>query len=105
MVAAMVAAMVATVATAVASSLLAHQGGWDEFLLVAAPVAVIAALLAIAKRRVDRAEARVTGSSGAGSSGAGSSSTGSSSTGSSGDASTRERSAGGHPFDAGTDGS
>jgi ABC-type enterobactin transport system permease subunit len=100
MVAAMVAAMVAMVATAVASSLLAHQGGWDEFLLVAAPVAVIAALLAIAKRRVDRAEARVTGSSGTGSS-----STGSSSTGSSGDASTRERSAGGHPFDAGTDGS
>jgi ABC-type enterobactin transport system permease subunit len=100
MVAAMVAAMVATVATAVASSLLAHQGGWDEFLLVAAPVAVIAALLAIAKRRVDRAEARATGSTGAGSS-----STGSSSTGSSGDASTRERSAGGHPFDAGTDGS
>jgi ABC-type enterobactin transport system permease subunit len=100
MVAAMVAAMVPTVATAVASSLLAHQGGWDEFLLVAAPVAVIAALLAIAKRRVDRAEARATGSTGAGSS-----STGSSSTGSSGDASTRERSAGGHPFDAGTDGS
>jgi ABC-type enterobactin transport system permease subunit len=105
MVAAMVAAMVPTVATAVASSLLAHQGGWDEFLLVAAPVAVIAALLAIAKRRVDRAEARATGSTGAGSTGAGSSSTGSSSTGSSGDASTRERSAGGHPFDAGTDGS
>jgi hypothetical protein len=111
----MVAAMVAMVATAVASSLLAHQGGWDEFLLVAAPVAVIAALLAIAKRRVDRAEARVTGSSGTGSSSTGSSSTGSSSTGSSstgssstgssGDASTRERSAGGHPFDAGTDGS
>jgi ABC-type enterobactin transport system permease subunit len=105
MVAAMVAAMVAMVATAVASSLLAHQGGWDEFLLVAAPVAVIAALLAIAKRRVDRAEARVTGSTGTGSSSTGSSSTGSSSTGSSGDASTRERSAGGHPFDAGTDGS
>jgi ABC-type enterobactin transport system permease subunit len=105
MVAAMVAAMVAMVATAVASSLLAHQGGWDEFLLVAAPVAVIAALLAIAKRRVDRAEARVTGSTDAGSSGTGSSSTGSTSTGSSGDASTRERSAGGHPFDAGTDGS
>jgi ABC-type enterobactin transport system permease subunit len=105
MVAAMVAAMVAMVATAVASSLLAHQGGWDEFLLVAAPVAVIAALLAIAKRRVDRAEARVTGSSSTGSTSTRSTSTGSSSTGSSGDASTRERSAGGHPFDAGTDGS
>jgi hypothetical protein len=43
------------VATA-ASSILAHQGGWDEILLVAAPVAVIAGLLAVAKRRVDRAE-------------------------------------------------
>lgn len=35
--------------------LLAHQGGWDEFLLVAAPIVVIVGLLAVAKRRVDRA--------------------------------------------------
>jgi hypothetical protein len=35
------------------STLLAHQGGWDEVLLVAAPIVVIVALLAIVKRRVD----------------------------------------------------
>ncbi len=32
---------------------LAHQGGWDEVLLVGAPIAIIVAVLAIAKRRVD----------------------------------------------------
>jgi cyanate permease len=37
---------------------IAHQGGWDEMLLVLAPIAVVAALLWIAKRRVDRAAAR-----------------------------------------------
>jgi hypothetical protein len=37
------------------TSLIAHQGGWDEFLLVAAPVAILAALLGVAKRRIDRA--------------------------------------------------
>lgn len=35
--------------------LLAHQGGWDELLLVAGPVAVIAALLVLADRRAKRA--------------------------------------------------
>jgi hypothetical protein len=30
---------------------LAHQGGWDEFLLVAAPVAFFAFLLWLANRR------------------------------------------------------
>ncbi len=39
-----------------AGAVLAHQGGWDEFLLVAAPIAVIVALLAVAKRRVTRGE-------------------------------------------------
>lgn len=34
---------------------LAHQGGWDEILLVAAPAVVIVGLLALAKRRADRA--------------------------------------------------
>ncbi len=34
-------------------TLLAHQRGWDEFLLVLGPIAVIAAALAVAKRRVD----------------------------------------------------
>jgi predicted MFS family arabinose efflux permease len=36
---------------------IAHQGGWDEILLVVAPMVVIAGLLWIAKRRVDRAAA------------------------------------------------
>jgi hypothetical protein len=31
----------------------AHQGGWDEVLLVGGPIVVIIVLLAIAKRRVD----------------------------------------------------
>ncbi|MGI9645825.1 MAG: hypothetical protein ACR2O6_11005 [Ilumatobacteraceae bacterium] len=34
-------------------SLLAHQGGWDEILLVGAPIALIVGLLAVVKRRVD----------------------------------------------------
>ena len=39
------------------TALLAHQGGWDEILLVVAPMVVVAGLLWIAKRRVDRAAA------------------------------------------------
>ena len=35
------------------TSLLAHQGGWDEILLVAGPIAVIVGLLAVVKRRID----------------------------------------------------
>ena len=34
--------------------LLAHQGGWDEILLVLAPIAVVGALLWVARRRVAR---------------------------------------------------
>lgn len=34
--------------------IVAHQGGWDEILLVIAPIAVISGLLWVAKRRVDR---------------------------------------------------
>jgi len=34
--------------------LVAHQGGWDEVALVGAPILLIIALLALAKRRVDR---------------------------------------------------
>ncbi len=44
--------LTATLATPV-SPLLAHQGGWDEILLVAGPIAVIVVLLAIVKRRID----------------------------------------------------
>ena len=36
------------------SALLAHQGGWDEILLVLGPIAVIIGLLKLAKNRVDR---------------------------------------------------
>lgn len=36
--------------------LLAHQGGWDEALLVAAPVALFVVLLRIANRRAARLE-------------------------------------------------
>lgn len=35
--------------------MLAHQGGWDEILLVLGPIAVIAGLLYLAKRRVRQA--------------------------------------------------
>jgi hypothetical protein len=31
---------------------LAHQGGWDEMLMVAVPILAIAGLLRLAKRRV-----------------------------------------------------
>ena len=41
--------------TASIISLLAHQGGWDEILLVAGPIAVIVGLLAIVKKRLDHA--------------------------------------------------
>ena len=34
---------------------LAHQGGWDEILLIVGPIAVIVGLLAIVKKRLDRA--------------------------------------------------
>jgi hypothetical protein len=39
------------------SSLLAHQGGWDEMLMVAVPIAIFAALLRAANRRAARLEA------------------------------------------------
>lgn len=34
-------------------ALLAHEGGWDEILLVTVPIVVIVGLLAVVKRRVD----------------------------------------------------
>ena len=39
----------------IAISLLAHQGGWDEILLVAAPMAFVGWLLWVAKKRMNRA--------------------------------------------------
>ncbi|MEL6890779.1 MAG: hypothetical protein AAFP84_04230 [Actinomycetota bacterium] len=38
--------------------LLGHQGGWDEILLIAGPMVAIAALLVVAKRRVDASAAQ-----------------------------------------------
>jgi hypothetical protein len=37
-----------------AAAILAHQGGWDETLLVLAPIVLIGAVLWVVKRRVDR---------------------------------------------------
>ncbi|MEN9803896.1 MAG: hypothetical protein RIS41_743 [Actinomycetota bacterium] len=37
----------------VVTALLAHQGGWDEILLVAGPIAVVVGLLAVVRRRVN----------------------------------------------------
>lgn len=38
------------------TAIVAHQGGWDEILLVLGPIAVIALLLRIAQRRVTRSQ-------------------------------------------------
>ena len=35
-------------------ALLAHQGGWDEILLVLGPILIIIGLLRLAKNRVSR---------------------------------------------------
>lgn len=34
--------------------MLAHQGGWDEILLIVGPMAVVVMLLRLARRRVER---------------------------------------------------
>jgi hypothetical protein len=36
--------------------MIAHQGGWDEILLVLGPIAVIICLLTLARKRVDAAQ-------------------------------------------------
>jgi hypothetical protein len=36
--------------------LFAHQGGWDEILFVAVPIAIFAGLLAVANRRASKIE-------------------------------------------------
>ena len=36
--------------------MLAHQGGWDEILLVLGPIAIIVGLLMLAKKRVTGAQ-------------------------------------------------
>lgn len=44
-------------------ALLAHQGGWDEVLLIGGPLLAIAGLLLLAKRRVDRVASETTAAS------------------------------------------
>jgi hypothetical protein len=39
------------------TDVLAHQGGWDEILLVAAPIVVFVVLLRVANSRAQRIEA------------------------------------------------
>lgn len=43
---------------AVTPVLLAHQGGWDEILMVLVPIALFAVLLVIANRRANAIEGR-----------------------------------------------
>lgn len=38
----------------VAAAVIAHQGGWDEILFVAAPLIVFAGLLYLANKRADK---------------------------------------------------
>ena len=40
---------------------LAHQGGWDEMLMVLVPIALLVGLLRVAKRRAERATAEHAG--------------------------------------------
>ncbi|MGB3734691.1 MAG: hypothetical protein WA964_07030 [Ilumatobacter sp.] len=49
--------------TASLAALLAHQGGWDEVLLIGGPIVAIAGLLILAKRRVEAAAADVSDAS------------------------------------------
>jgi hypothetical protein len=49
--------MSALVPATLTGVLVAHQGGWDEILFVAVPIAVFAALLALANRRAAREQA------------------------------------------------
>lgn len=41
----------------VVALILAHQGGWDELLVVIVPITLLAGLLAVANRRASRAQA------------------------------------------------
>jgi hypothetical protein len=43
-------------AAGIPAAILAHQGGWDEMLLVIGPIAFVAGLLWLARRRVTRAQ-------------------------------------------------
>jgi hypothetical protein len=42
-----------------AAAILAHQGGWDEMLMVAAPIVVFALILRVANKRAERRAAEL----------------------------------------------
>ncbi len=42
------------------AALLAHQGGWDEILLIVGPILVVVGLLRLLKKRVERNAAATT---------------------------------------------
>jgi len=42
------------IGTGLEATMLAHQGGWDEIMFILGPIAVVALLLGLAKRRVDQ---------------------------------------------------
>jgi hypothetical protein len=46
----------ALAAAGIPAAIVAHQGGWDEMLLVIGPIALVAGLLWLARRRVMKAE-------------------------------------------------
>jgi hypothetical protein len=52
------------------AAVVAHQGGWDEILLVATPVLVFAVLLWVAKRRAEREHLEEQAAAGDGAAGA-----------------------------------
>lgn len=41
------------------AAVLAHQGGWDEILMVAAPIVLFAVILGVANRRARRLAAEI----------------------------------------------
>jgi hypothetical protein len=38
------------------AAIVAHQGGWDEILMVAVPILIILGVLRVVKKRVDRGD-------------------------------------------------
>ena len=46
----------ALAAAGIPAAIVAHQGGWDEMLLVVGPIAIVAGLLWLARRRVMKAQ-------------------------------------------------
>lgn len=49
--------------SSVSTTMLAHQGGWDEALFVAVPMIIVVVMLKLAKRRMDAAAESTTAES------------------------------------------